>query len=174
MIAVQVDGGEISVEGGQVAVAGEGPGGAGLDGYGCGSFGIVCVDSACVGGIVLQVQVQAGGGVYDYISFSSLRGKIYGCFTAVAAGFSPGIRGEDQKIIAVLGVGKIYICQIDGGGHVGYVEHGAGQAGHGAVSHGKGGISFGSVTGHGLIDQYVCLGGGLSVQGLVISGDVHA
>ena len=52
------------------------------------------------------------------------------------------IFGEDEKVIAVICIGEVYICQIDRCCGVGYMEHGACSAGHGTAGHCERRISF--------------------------------
>ena len=128
---------------------------------------VVGVDGAGKGRVVLKIQDEAGDGIDDDVAGGFLVCEVHGDGAAVAAGIAPRIFLDAEEIAGAVVVNDLVVFEIDFGGGVGDVETVALVGGDGGILGGKHSLAAGGVARHGLVEEDVFVGGGLTIENII-------
>ena len=78
---------------------------------------------------------------------------------------------DTEKITSLIVVYDLVVFEVDSGSGVGDVESVALISGDGGVLGGENGFAVGGITGHGLVEEDVLIGSGLTVQSIIGVGE---
>ena len=93
--------------------------------------------------------------------------EVHGDGAAVAAGIAPRIFLDAEEIAGAVVVNDLVVFEIDFSGSVGDVETVALVGGDGGILGGEHSLAAGGVARHGLVEEDVFVGGGLTIESII-------